>query len=271
MKIDIVTGCDSGIGNVLVSRYIEEERPVIYSFLENDPFKNNEGVFGLKLDLRSEVSIENFYKNVTDLLNEKDFEIGVLFNNAGIAMGGPVENLPLYIYREVMEINFFGLISLTQRLIPLLVKSKGKIVIHGSMAGRISLPFMSAYAASKHALEALTDCLRCELDREGIQVLLLETGGVSTPIWTKAEKQDISFIDKKYDENVTSFYKNFVKPAQASMPVGKAVDKIYKIMGKKKLPYRYRISKNPAINYIPLILPTSIKDFLFKKMISLEN
>lgn len=271
MRVDIITGCDSGIGYTLIDRYIKDNIPVIYSFVEHDNFKDIDNCYGFKLDLRSEVSIKEFSKSVINLLDKKNLELGLLFNNSGIALGGPVEDLPLYIYREVMEVNFFGLISLTQRLIPNLVKSKGKIVIHGSMAGRIALPFMSAYASSKFALEALTDCLRCELMRDGVQVLLLETGGIATPIWTKAEKQDVSFIDKKYADSVTSFFDNFVKPAQSSMPVEKAVNKIFKVIKKKRLPYRYRVSKNPAVNFIPLILPTSIKDTIFKKMVSLDK
>lgn len=271
MNVDVITGCDSGIGYYLVKKYIEMGLPVIYSFLEKDEFAHIDNCYGFKLDLRSELSIESFVKSVEGLILEKDFNINVLFNNSGIALGGPVENLPLYIYREVMEVNYFGLISVIQKIIPNLLKSKGKIVIHGSMAGRIALPYMSAYAASKYALEALADCLRRELYRDGIQVSLLETGGVATPIWNKAEKQDISFVDSRYKNSVDAFYKKFVKPAQKSLPVERAANSIYKLFKKKKLPHRFRVSKNSLINYLPILLPTCLKDYLFRKLVDLNK
>lgn len=267
MKIDIITGCDSGIGKALISKYIEENKPVIYSFLETDHFIEQKNCFGFNLDLRSEISIENFCKKVNNLLKQ-GYEIGTLFNNAGIALGGSVENLPLYIYREIMEVNFFGLINLTQHFIPEIIQSKGRIIIHGSMAGVVTLPYLSAYAASKHAEEALADSLRRELYRDGVQVSIVQTGGVATPIWFNAEKQDFSFLDKKYEIN--TFIKNFVKPAQNSMPVERAAADFYKILKKKKLNHRYRVANNAIRNYLLNILPTGLIDYIFRKLSGLN-
>lgn len=108
-----------------------------------------------------------------------------LVNNAGIAVPGPVELLPLDEWRRQLEVNVIGQIGVTQAFLPGLRRTRGRIVFTGSMAGRIGLPGMGAYAASKHALEALADSLRREVRGFGIKVSLLEPGSISTPIWTK--------------------------------------------------------------------------------------
>jgi NAD(P)-dependent dehydrogenase (short-subunit alcohol dehydrogenase family) len=108
-----------------------------------------------------------------------------LVNNAGIAVPGPVELLPLDEWRRQLEVNVVGQVAVTQAFLPALRSSKGRIVFTGSMAGRIGLPGMAPYAASKHALEALADSLRREVRGFGIRVSLLEPGSISTPIWSK--------------------------------------------------------------------------------------
>lgn len=269
MKIDIITGCDSGIGYALVEEYIKMGKEVIYSFLDKDPFNNSQITTGFHLDLRTQESIENFADSVMQLLDSRNLDIGTLFNNSGIGIGGPIEETPLTIYREVMEVNFFGTIYLTQRLLPLIVKSKGKVMIHGSMAGKISLPFFSPYSSSKFALEGLTDSLRRELKRDGVEVSLIETGGIATPIWDKVEKQDISFISPRYRKSIDTFIKNFVIPAQSSMPVTDCAKRIYKIFRKKKFARRYKIAKSSFRNYLLLLIPEPLKDFIFRKMSNL--
>jgi NAD(P)-dependent dehydrogenase (short-subunit alcohol dehydrogenase family) len=108
-----------------------------------------------------------------------------LVNNAGIAVPGPIELLPLDEWRRQLEVNVVGQVAVTQAFLPALRASQGRIVFTGSMAGRIGLPGMAPYAASKHALEALADSLRREVRDFGIRVSLLEPGSISTPIWSK--------------------------------------------------------------------------------------
>ncbi len=108
-----------------------------------------------------------------------------LVNNAGIAVPGPVEVLPVEEWRRQLEVNVIGQVAATQVFLPGLRRTRGRIVFTGSMAGRIGLPGMGAYAASKHALEAVSDSLRREVRGFGITVSLLEPGSISTPIWNK--------------------------------------------------------------------------------------
>jgi NAD(P)-dependent dehydrogenase (short-subunit alcohol dehydrogenase family) len=108
-----------------------------------------------------------------------------LINNAGIAVGGPLEFLPVELLRTQLEVNVLGLHAVTQAFLPLIRRARGRIIHVGSIAGRIASPFTGAYAASKHAVEALTDALRLELAPEGIQVSVVEPGQIRTPIWDK--------------------------------------------------------------------------------------
>ena len=112
-----------------------------------------------------------------------------LVNNAGIAVGGPLEYLSADRLRYQLEVNVVGLHAVTQAFIPLIRRARGRIVHIGSIAGRIASPLTGAYAASKHAVEALTDALRLELAPEGIHVAVIEPGQILTPIWDKGLRE----------------------------------------------------------------------------------
>lgn len=109
-----------------------------------------------------------------------------LVNNAGVAFGGVLEFMPLDHLRRQIEINVIGQVAVTQPLIPLLRKTRGRIVNMSSMAGRSATPVMGPYSASKFALEAISDALRLELRPWGIHVALVEPGKIDTPIWQKS-------------------------------------------------------------------------------------
>src|SRR5207249_8303313 len=121
-----------------------------------------------------------------------------LVNNAGIAVAGPVLELAADEFRRQMDVNVIGPIITTQAFGPLLGTEpslkgpKGRIVMISSVAGKNGNPLMSAYAASKHAIEGLSESLRRELMLFGIDVVVVAPGAVKTPIWSKAEEVDVS-------------------------------------------------------------------------------
>lgn len=112
-------------------------------------------------------------------------ELAGLVNNAGIAVAGPVEFLETSDWREQFEVNLFGAAAVTRACIPLLRTGQGRIVNMSSFSGRFAPPFMGPYSASKHALEAMSDALRVELQPWGIEVAIAEPGSIATPIWEK--------------------------------------------------------------------------------------
>lgn len=103
-----------------------------------------------------------------------------LVNNAGIQVNGPVEALPMAQWRWVFEVNLFGHIAVTQALLPALLRSKGRVINISSVGGKVAMPTYGAYAGAKFALEAVSDSLRREVAPLGVQVVVIEPGGVRT-------------------------------------------------------------------------------------------
>jgi NAD(P)-dependent dehydrogenase (short-subunit alcohol dehydrogenase family) len=112
-----------------------------------------------------------------------------LVNNAGIAVAGPIEFLPIEDFQRQLEVNVTGVVRTTQAVLPLLRQARGRIVNMSSIGGRVALPMVAPYNASKFALEGLSDALRRELRPWGIDVALIEPGAVATPIWDKGIDQ----------------------------------------------------------------------------------
>lgn len=115
--------------------------------------------------------------------------LDALVNNAGIAVGGPVELIDEEQLRRQFDVNVFGQIALTRALLPALRSARGRIAFISSIGGRVAMAFTAPYAASKHAIEAFGDALRVELATSGVQVTLIEPGSVATPIWDKGREQ----------------------------------------------------------------------------------
>src|SRR5258708_15197622 len=118
-----------------------------------------------------------------------------IINNAGIAVAGPLELLPLSELRKQLEVNVIGQIAVTQAFLPLLRRGKGRVVMIGSLGGRIVTPFTGAYCASKFAMEALTDALRMELRPWHMHVSIIEPGFIDTPIWEKSKEAASAMLD----------------------------------------------------------------------------
>jgi NAD(P)-dependent dehydrogenase (short-subunit alcohol dehydrogenase family) len=109
-----------------------------------------------------------------------------LVNNAGIAIGGAIEALSIDRLRHQLEVNVIGQVAVTQALLPMIRAVPGRVVFVGSINGRMSTPFLSPYAASKHAIEAIGDSLRGEMRPFGVEVSIVEPGAIATPIWEKS-------------------------------------------------------------------------------------
>lgn len=268
-KIVIITGCDSGIGKELCQIFSENGFLVLISYLETNPFSDNQNIKACKMDLRKEEDIGSFFNFCKKYIDE-GHEIKYLINNAGVALGGPAENVPIKIYREIFEVNYFGLISLTQKLIPSLIKSKGRIVVMGSMAGKIAIPFLSPYVSTKFALEGFCDSLRREMTPFGVKTILIEPAAVATPIWDKAKKQDSSFLDEKYKKSIKEFTEKFIEAGNSGMNTKKATRQIYKFITKKSPRARYIIAENRFLTFLQTLVPNKLLDLVFLKMFKMD-
>jgi short-subunit dehydrogenase len=151
-----------------------------------------------------------------------------------------------------------------------LIKSKGKIINIGSLAGRIAPPFSAPYSSSKFALEGLTDTLRREMNPFGIKTIIFEPSAIATPIWNKIRDENYSFVDKKYEKTKNLFLKNFVEGGNNGLSPDIAATKIFKILIKKNNKVRYIISKNILFEIIKILIPAKIMDFLIRKLFKMD-
>src|SRR4029079_3011131 len=143
--------------------------------------KGGPSLIPITLDVTDEPSIARSVETVQRVVG--DSGLGGLVNNAGIAIGSPLEVIDLSQLRKQLEVNVIGQIAVTQAFLPLLRRARGRIVNMGSIAGRGTIPLLGPYSASKFALEALTDALRMELQPWGIHVSIIEPGAIATRIW----------------------------------------------------------------------------------------
>src|SRR5512135_1789031 len=131
-----------------------------------------DGLVPVLLDVTDETSIRHAVASVTEAIGTAG--LSGLVNNAGIPYGGPVEHLALDKVRREFEVNFFGVISVTQAFLPLLRRARGRIVNMSSVGGMVSSPFVSPYSSTKFALEALSDSLRMELSPWHMEVAVVQ-------------------------------------------------------------------------------------------------
>lgn len=187
----VVTGSSTGIGEAC-ARYLDKLRFRVFAGVRRDADgealrqKASDRLTPIHIDVVDGASIAAARAAVEGAVGEAG--LAGLVNNAGIVVPGPLEILPLEKFRKQLEVNVVGQLAVTQAFLPLLRRGRGRIVQMGSISGRIATPFAGAYAASKFALEAMTDALRMELLPWGIEVSIVEPGSIATPIWEKSRE-----------------------------------------------------------------------------------
>lgn len=185
----MVSGASSGIGRACALR-LDRDGWRVFAGVRREAdadmlrAESSARLVPVTLDVTDAASIAAMEETVRDAVGDEGLH--GLVNNAGMATGGVLEVVDLNELRRVLEVNVTGQLAVTQPLIPLLRLARGRIVMMSSIAGRSSTPLMGLYAASKHALEALTDALRLELGPWGIHVVSIQPGTIETPIWGKA-------------------------------------------------------------------------------------
>jgi NAD(P)-dependent dehydrogenase (short-subunit alcohol dehydrogenase family) len=204
----LVTGASTGIGEACARRLVERGYLVfagVRRVPDQAPSSAADGrLRWLELDVTRADQIAAAAARIGAELGDRGLD--GLVNNAGVGVGGPLEYLPLDEFRHQFEVNVFGLLAVTQAMLPLLRRSRGRIVNIGSIAGRTVTALTGPYSASKHAVEAVTDALRLELAEWGIQVSVVEPGAVKTPIWDKGKEQ-LEEASRRYPREALDRYR----------------------------------------------------------------
>jgi NAD(P)-dependent dehydrogenase (short-subunit alcohol dehydrogenase family) len=173
-----------------------------------------------------------------------------LVNNAGIAVSGPVEYLPIEEVRKQLEVNFIGQVAVTQAFLPLLRRSRGRVVNIGSVGGEIALPFLSPYAASKHAMEGFSDSLRREVERLGVHVSVVRPGAIQSSIWERGNVAADEVLAKVppealevYGDAVRGARAAANKRAQQAIPAQEVADVVEHALTSDKPRTRYVVGR----------------------------
>ncbi len=196
MRSILITGASTGIG-AASALGLEKKGFRVYAGVRTEAAaqdlqsRGGPNLTPLLLEVTDAASIARAVEAI-----EAEGGLGALWNNAGITVNGPMEFVPLDDLRRQLEVNVVAQVAVTQAFLPLLRRSRGRILYTGSVGGFFTTPMLGPYCMSKRALEALVDALRVELRPWGIQVVLLQPGAIATPIWQKGVSEAGRFREK---------------------------------------------------------------------------
>lgn len=185
-----------------------------------------------------------------DLVASGAVEAGLdgLVNNAGIAIGGAVEAVEIEDLRHQLEVNFIGQAAVTKALLPYLRVARGRVVFVGSVNGRLALPFLYPYSASKYAIEALADSLRGEVRPHGVEVSVVEPGAIDTPMRVKARGAGDRIVEamsadqeRLYGKAIAGFLDAVAKGDERATRPEKVADAIVHALTSRRPRTRYLI------------------------------
>ena len=211
MPAVLVTGASTGIGEACAV-HLHGLGHTVFAGVRRDAdaerlqMRLGDRLVPVMLDVTDQGQIDAAAATVADATGS--MRLAGVVNNAGIGIGGPVEELPLDHWRHQFEVNVIGQVAVTKAVIPMLRAGAGRIVFIGSISGRIATPMMAPYSASKHAIEAIGEALRHELADWDIKVAVVEPGAIRTPIWEKgrARADDLdSFVSPEGRERYARF------------------------------------------------------------------
>jgi NAD(P)-dependent dehydrogenase (short-subunit alcohol dehydrogenase family) len=268
----LVTGASTGIGYACVEALLASGRFVFGSVRKRTDARRLKEVFGddfapLIFDVGDDDAIRRAVAVVEQRLAGRTLE--GLVNNAGIAVPGPLIYLPIDEFQQQFDVNVTGQLRVIQAFAPLLgagaarIGAPGRIVNMSSVAGTAASPFIGAYAASKYALEGLSDALRRELMVFGVNVVVIEPGVIQTPIWDKARDTDFSRYDATvYGPAIRRLMKWVEQQSVHGAPAELVAKAVLRALDARHPPVRIRVVQNYLIDWVlPRILPARILDW----------
>jgi NAD(P)-dependent dehydrogenase (short-subunit alcohol dehydrogenase family) len=277
----LVTGASGGIGRAAAGELLSRGWGVFGGVRREEDARRlrtelGAGFTPLLLDVTDPGSVRRAAEAVQAAL--AGAALDALVNSAGITRLGPLACLSPEAMREQFEVNLFGLFEITRRLLPLLREAgpggkPGRIVNLSSLSGRLAMPFFGLYAASKHALEGLSDSLRRELQLYGIRVILIEPSIVRTPMVEKSVAQAEAFRDTEWWPSVQAAVKAAGLDGTSGMlPVERVVRAILRALTSPRPRARYVVARRPLLGWwLPRALPDRVLDRLVGRALGLTS
>ena len=281
MKTVVITGASTGIGRAS-AEYLAAQGWTVFAGVrkhsDGEPLKAiSANIHPLILDVAKPDQVKAAVQAVEKALDGRTLD--GLVNNAGIANMGPLALQPMDEFQQHFDVNVFGLMRATQAFLPLLgmdsdrAGKPGRIVNITSVGGRLSAPFLGAYAATKHAVEALTDSLRRELLVYGIDAIAIGPGSVKTPIWDKAEDMNKHepYANTVWARPIEKFAEVMLSGGRTGLEPKVIGETIEKALTADKPKARYAPVPDKLTNWIiPTRLPKRMLDRIFAKRYDIE-
>lgn len=271
MRAAVVTGASSGIGRATAALLVERGWRVFGSVRTEAQAEELSAALGpalvpLRFDLRDGPAIAEAAGQVAAVLGTD--RLAGLVNNAGLAHFGPLALQPIEDWQAQVDVNLTGTLRVVQAFLPLLGADRarsgppGRIVSISSVSGRITLPFTSGYAASKHGLEALSDAMRRELAIYGIRTIVIQPGAVRTPIWDKVDRpEDERFADGDFGPPFARFKIAFAAAGEAALPPERFAALIHRVLTIRHPRPRYALMRGRLAHWtLPRLLPDRMLD-----------
>ncbi|MEM1142065.1 MAG: SDR family NAD(P)-dependent oxidoreductase [Pseudomonadota bacterium] len=253
MQSVVVTGVSTGIGYATTEVLLKHDFRVFGSVRKQGDAQRLVDAFGsafvpLIFDVTDKSAIERGAAQVRDALNGRTLS-GVV-NNAGVAVAGPLLEMPVEDFQRQLDINVLGPFLVNQAFGPLLGTDPalhgepGRIINISSVAGKKAMPFLGPYATSKFGLEGYSDALRREMLLFGIDVIVIGPGPVQTPIWDKADELDVdTYADTPYFPILERFKRLSIESGHQGYPASRIGELIYTALTIKNPKTRYAAVK----------------------------
>lgn len=279
MRTVLVTGASTGIGRAVATRLDASGWQVFAGVRREGDAEDlravgSEYLLPLILDVTDPDQIAAAAKRIEA---ESGSGLDGLVNNAGIAVPGPLETLPIEDFRRQVEVNLTAQVAVTQAMVPSLRRACGRIVFLSSIGGRIAFPLNGAYHAAKFGIEAVGDVFRQELRPWGISVAIVEPGSIDTPIWERgasnaSEIEARAHPDQEalYGEAIESFRKVVKDLAERGIPPEKVAKVIEHALSAARPRSRYLVGLDAKLQArLKPLIPTPLFDRVVARMMNL--
>jgi short-subunit dehydrogenase len=260
----LITGASSGIGKATAHLLLSQGWKVIAAARTTEAMSDlrESGAEVLPLD----ISDIRSRQRLATQIHQKFGALDALVNNAGFGEVGPIETMPIQTAQNLFDVNVFGLIGLTQLLLPEMRKrGKGTVINLSSIAGRFVTPGAGWYGASKFAVEALSDALRLELHQFGIKVVIIEPGLIATHFETVAgQSMADAQRDPAWAPMMEKVEENWQKGFERASPADVVAETIQKALNARTPKARYRCGHRAESAVIQRLLPTNLWDAILR-------
>jgi NAD(P)-dependent dehydrogenase (short-subunit alcohol dehydrogenase family) len=264
----LVTGTSSGIGEACARHLASRGFNVFAGVRKPEDAERIAGarIEPVTLDVTDDASVASAAGSISGSVDSRG--LAGLVNNAGIALAGPLEFVDVAEFQRQLDVNVTGALRATQAMLPHLRKARGRIVNISSIGGRVAVPLVGPYSASKFALEGMSDSLRRELRPWGINVSLIEPGAVATPIWDKGidqaeqlERDAPAEVRERYGEVMDALRKESEKNRTSGVAPQEVAEAVEHALTASKPKTRYLVGRDAKLRApMAAVLPDRVMD-----------